>query len=94
MNRARIIHQSGIVIIMILHMLGQQTVSLAAQKISRRLESRWIYSISLLDYFEVTNDFLDIFGLVNRMVIFLNHIMLKNLWMDVVQNTLHLFLSR
>ena len=54
-NRARIIHQSGIVTIMILHMLGQQTVSLAARNISRRLESRWIYSISLLDYSKFTN---------------------------------------
>ena len=25
------------------------------------------------------------------MVTFLNHIILKNLWLDVVQNTLHLF---
>ena len=49
-NCARIIHQFGIVTIMILDMLGQQTVSLAARNISRRLESRWIYSISLLDY--------------------------------------------
>ena len=54
-NRARIIHQSGTVTIMILHMLGQQTVSLAARKISRRLESRWIYSISLLDYSKFAN---------------------------------------
>ena len=54
-NRARIIHQSGIVTIMILHMLGQQNVSLAARQISRRLESRWIYSISLLDYSKFTN---------------------------------------
>ena len=49
-NCARIIHQFGIVTIMILDMLGQQTVSFAARNISRRLESRWIYSISLLDY--------------------------------------------